>query len=294
MPEDPHDAPKRNRSDHVLPQGYLDGFTSPSKQEQVCVFDRQQQRWFDTGTPGVGAITGFYDYPQGSEPDQTADQAFAGLETRFPVVRRQLVESGFSGWVRRLDFLLAFAQMLRARSQLFREQHLTHARRLTIFKIEEVLQREPSKTEPGKFDMTLKVRPYTSENETERETLLRNKTITDMRTEIAKGPAWLSELHWCLRFTGNLTDPVITADNPVVVDGRVPTLEEALRDPETLVFFPISWQACLIGSTAKFDKETDAFDPSDLRRLRALYLKSARRFVFSPARLNFREAGQWT
>ncbi len=292
MPEDPQGTTKRNRSDHVRPQGYLDGFTNPSNQGQVCVLDRQQQRWFDTGTAGVGAIKGFYDYPQGSEPDQTADQAFAGLEAKFPVVRRELVASGFSGWVKQLDFLLAFAQMLRARSEMFREQDLAHARQLTYLKIEEVLQREPSKTKPGTFDTTLKVGPYVSENETERETLFRNKTITDMRTEIAKGPAWLPELHWCLRFTENLTDPVITADNPIVVDGRAPTLQGALRDPETLVFFPISWQACLIGSPARFDKETDAFHPSDLRRLRALYLKSARRFVFSPARLDFHEAGQ--
>jgi hypothetical protein len=293
MPEDPHDTAERNRLDHVLPQGFLGGFTNPSNQGQVCVFDRQRQQWFDTGTAGVAAIRGFYDYPQGSEPDQTADRAFAGLEAKFPVVRRELVASGFSGWVKQLDFLLAFAQMLRTRSELFREQHLAHSRELTILKVEEVLQREPSKTNPGTFDTTLKVRPYASENETQGETLLRNKAITDMRTEIARGPAWLSELHWCLRFTGNLTDPVITADNPVVIEGRAPTMEEALRDAETLVLFAISWQACLIGSPARFDKETDAFHPADLRRLRALYLKSALRFVFSPVRLDFHEAGQW-
>jgi hypothetical protein len=294
MSEHPQNRGRRNRSDHVLSQGYLDGFTNPSNQGKVCVFDRQRQRWFDTGTAGVAAIKGFYDYPQGSEPDQTADRAFAGLEAKFPGVRRELVASGFSGWVKQIDFLLAFAQMLRTRSELFREQHLAHSRGLTILKVEEVLQKEPSKTKPGTFDTTLKVGPYAAENETERETLLRNKTITDMRTEIAKGPAWLSDLHWCLRFTGNPTDPVITADNSIVVDGRVSTLEEALRDPETLVFFPISWQACLVGSTAKFDKETDAFHPRDLKRLRAIYLESARRFVFSPARLVFHEPAQWT
>lgn len=59
MPEDAQGTAKRNRSDHVLPQGYLDGFSNRSNQEQVCVFDRQQQRWFDTGTAGVGAVRGF-------------------------------------------------------------------------------------------------------------------------------------------------------------------------------------------------------------------------------------------
>lgn len=61
MRENPQDKTKSNRLDHVLPQGYLDGFTNPSSQGQVCVFDRQQHRWFNTGTARVGAIRGFYD-----------------------------------------------------------------------------------------------------------------------------------------------------------------------------------------------------------------------------------------
>ncbi len=107
MPEDAQGTAKRNRSDHVLPEGYLDGFSDRSNQGQVCVFDRQQQRWFDTGTARVGAIRRFYDHPQGSEPDETADPAFAGLEAKFPVVTRELVSSDFSGWVKQRDLLLS-------------------------------------------------------------------------------------------------------------------------------------------------------------------------------------------
>jgi len=279
---------QRNRLDHVLPQGYLGGFTDPFKQGQLSVFDCERQQWFDTGTAGVCAIRGFYDYPHGSDPDQTADEAFAEIEAKFPAVRRELVSSGFSGWESQLGFLLTFAQMLRARSQLFREQDLAQARELTMFRVEEVLQR-PSKAKAGAFETGLRVAPSVPGNETEREVLLRNKTITDMRTEIAKGPAWLSELHWCLRLTGDHADPVITSDTAIVSEGRASTMEEARRDGGTLVFFPVSWQACLVGSPSKFDKTTDAFHPPDLRRLHALYLKSARRFVFSPARLEFLE-----
>ena len=220
-------AANRNRLDHLLPQGYLEGFTGPSTDAPLCVFDRQGERWFETGTARVGAIKGFYDYSERSDPDQTADQAFARLEAQFPPVRRDLVENSFSNWRVHLDFLLHFAQMLR------------------------------------------------------------NKAITDMRTEIAKGAAWLSERHWCLRFDVNPTDPVITTDHPVVVDGRSSTLEEALPDPNTLVFFPVCWQACLIGSMARFDKETDAFHLDDLMRLRGIQLKLAQRFVFSPSRVAF-------
>jgi hypothetical protein len=292
MHESPENTIDRNRLDHVLPQGYLSGFTNPSHQGQISVFDCQKQGWFDTGTAGVAAIRAFYDYPPSSKPDQTADQAFSCLESKFPSVRGELVANGFSGWVKQLDFLLAFAQMLRTRSELFREEHTAHARQPPVFRVEEVLEVEPSKIRPGTFDTTLKYRPYPWKDETEHETLLRNKAITDMRTEIARGPGWFSELHWCLRLAGNPTDPVVTADNPIVVDGSAPTLQEALRQPETLIFFPMCWQACLVGSPGKFEKETDAFDPGDLGRLHALYLKSARRFVFSPARVDFGQARQ--
>jgi hypothetical protein len=248
----------RNRLDHVLPQGYLEGFTSPSQEGQVWVFDRQEQRWFDTGTRGIGAIRGFYDYPPGSQPDQTADQAFTQLEAQFPAVRRELVENGFSNWRAHLDFLLRFAQMLRARSELFRYEHVAHTRRVTMLD----------------------------------ETRLQNKAITDMRTEIGRGATWLSEFYWCLRLTASPTDPVITADNPVVVDGIVPTLEQALRDAHTVVSFPICWQACLVGRKAEFDKQSDAFHPGELNRLRSIYLQEASRFVFSPSQIAFSGAVQ--
>ncbi len=140
------DTTERNRLDHVLPQGYLGGFASPSNQGLVWVFDRKLPRWFDTGTAAVGAIRGFYDYPPGSEPDQTADQAFARLETKFPVVRSELVASGFSSWVKELDFLLAFAQMLRTRSELFREEHMAMRGNSPSCKSTRSWQRSPARS----------------------------------------------------------------------------------------------------------------------------------------------------
>ena len=276
----------RNRLDHVLPQGYLEGFISPSAQGQLCVFDRQEKRWFASGTAGVGAIKGFYDYTEGSEPDQTADQAFAELEAKFPAVRRALVASDFSDWTKQFEFLLAFAQMLRARSSLFREQSLAQGRQLTVLRIEEIVPPEPSKTEPGKFVTPIKYAPYVPADATAHEALLRNKAITDMRTEIAKRAAWMFEMHWSLRLTQNPGDPFVTGDTPVVMEGRTTAQEEALRDRETLIFFPICWQACLVGSPAKFDRETDILSPSDLKKLRNLYSKSAVRFIFSPTQVD--------
>jgi hypothetical protein len=183
---------KRTRLDHLLPQGYLEGFTSPSTPGQLSVFDRQNQRWFESGTAGVAAIRSFYDYPEGTEPDQNADDAFANLETRFPAVRRDLVANGFSDWREHLEILLAFAQMLRVRSELFRDQNVANARQKPLMRIKEILPAEPSNTEPGAFVTPIRVEQYRPGSEKEHELLLRNKAITDMRAEIAKGPTWMS------------------------------------------------------------------------------------------------------
>jgi hypothetical protein len=63
----------RNRKDHILPQGYLDGYPS---QRPVAVFHIKEQRWFPKKPDGVGYKPGFYDYSDGVKHDQTADQAF--------------------------------------------------------------------------------------------------------------------------------------------------------------------------------------------------------------------------
>jgi hypothetical protein len=108
----------RGRLDHLLPQGYLDGFTDPANPGQLCVYDVRRRRWFESGSARVAAIRGFYDYSPGSAPDETADQAFKTFEERFPNVRRELIAENFTGWKSRLEFLLEYAQMLRARSEL--------------------------------------------------------------------------------------------------------------------------------------------------------------------------------
>ena len=132
--------PLRGRLDHLLPQGYLNGFTDPSTPGQLSVYDIRNQRWFESGTARVAAIKGFYDYSHGSDPDKTADEAFKEFEEKFPNIVRELVGKGFSSWQEHLDFLLGYAQMLRARTELFREQELAQARQATILRVKEVFQ----------------------------------------------------------------------------------------------------------------------------------------------------------
>ena len=77
--------PERNRKDHILPQGYLDGFTGSNGLLQV--FHIKDRRWFQESTADVAWERGFYDYSSDANPDQTADEAFREYEGRFPALR---------------------------------------------------------------------------------------------------------------------------------------------------------------------------------------------------------------
>jgi hypothetical protein len=152
----------------------------------------------------------------------------------------------------------------------------------------ETIEQIPSKTRPGEFDTRIKYEHLQDDNG-ERELFLRNKAITDMRAEIAKGPDWMGEIHWCLRLTHDPSNPVITGDNAVLSEGSAPSIEDAVIDPETLFFFPVCWQACLIGSRCKFDNDSEAFHAADLIRIRAHYLKPDSHFAYSPTVLRVEE-----
>ena len=132
------------------------------------------------------------------------------------------------------DFLVRYSQMLRARSDLFRQ---------------EVLKQYSD------FEMQGNAR---------RDALFKNMSITKMRTEIGKGAGEFAGWHWHLRSTEDVTKPVITGDNAVALIGSGhPSREEAMKYQDTLFVFPICWQACLIGSRQEFD-ETDIIQPTTL------------------------------
>ena len=283
----PQKAVERNRRDHILPRGYLEGFTNPSKLGQLSVFSIERRNWFEANTSNVAAARGFYDYSEGSSPDATADQAFADFETRFPELRRDLVASHFSAWTKHLDFLVRYSQMLRARSEFFREEVLKQVQTASILRVDEVLETRPSLVTPGAVDIRVKYSQFAPENNPHRDAMFKNMSITKMRTEIAKGAGEFAGWHWCLRFTTDAAAPVITGDNAVALVGSGPlSRETALTHADTIFVFPVCWQACLIGSSRKFDTETEAIHPSLLAELHRLYLNEAGcRFAYSPTRL---------
>jgi hypothetical protein len=271
-------APAINRRDHYIPQGYLRGFIDPSREQlpqPLWYFDKLNGVWSHRSPREVGYRFGFYDYTVAEMGAETADRAFAELERQFPKVRKELVLKGFKNWKDHLDFLLRYVQMMRARSLLFFENEQKDGRNLRALTVEEV----------SADRMSLRVRSMTPEPLPE--SFIKNWTITNMLNEIAKGEAWLTEFNWALRTCDSPALPFVVSELPFMATGPRADLIEALRDPETLLFFPLCWQACLIGSRQCFDVEKGRFGTDDMWRFARMYRDSANLFVISPCRLDF-------
>jgi hypothetical protein len=271
-------APMMNRRDHYIPRGYLRGFIDPAREhlpQPLWYFDKPNGVWSPRSPREVGYRHGFYDYTVAQMGVETADMAFAELERTFPKVRKELVRKSFKNWKDYLDFLLRYIQMMRARSLLFFENQQRDGRNLRAFRVEEV----------SADRMSVRVASMTPEPLPE--PFIKNWTITNMRSEIAKGPAWLTELNWALRTCESPALPFVVSELPFLGVGPRADVAEALREPETLLFFPICWQACLIGSRQYFDIESDKFGAEDMQRFARMYRESANLFVISPSRVDF-------
>ena len=119
----------------------------------------------------------------------------------------------------------------------------------------------------------------------------RNRTITAMREEIKKGPDWMDNFHWCLRYTRSVADPFVTGTQPIVVEGRypdsndAPILEDALKDHNTIIWFPLCWQACLVGAVDRFDEGTAEAPPSLISHVRGMFRRPPKGYVVSPCKI---------
>jgi hypothetical protein len=267
-----------DRRDHYIPQGYLKGFIDPQRTglaQPLWYFEKPNAVWSQRSPREVGYRYGFYDYTVTEMGIETADMAFAELENRFPKIRKELVRKEFKPWKDHLDFLLRYIQMMRARSLLFFENQQKEGRNLRAWVVEEV----------SADRMSVRVRSMTPEPLPE--SFIKNWTITNMRNEIAKGPAWLTEFNWALRYCDSPSDPFVATEQPLFSEGPQENLADAIRDPETLLFFPLCWQACLIGSRQFFHRETDRFGDQDMRRFARVSGGRAELFVISPSRLEF-------
>jgi hypothetical protein len=265
----------KDRRDHYLPQAYLRGFIDPARshlQKPLWCFHPQTNQWRERSPKQIGYIDGFYDYAIDNTSAEHPDITFKKLENDFPAVRSRIIKD-FRVWTDHKKFLLSYMQMIRARSPLFFDEWREQAKSIRVAKIVEV----------GADGRSLRVDSLQGRPLTGPET--KNWTIAKMREEISKGPDWMAEFHWALRYAESASNPFIAAEQPLLFEGRTADRASALKDPETLIYFPICWQACLFGSLRIFDIETGLFDPTDMERARRAYIQTGRRFLISPSKL---------
>lgn len=217
----------------------------------------------------------YYDYADGTDYSVVThpDSIFARLEREFPIRRNEMMAAQFVSWEQHKNFLLEFMQMMRARSPLAMQQQEAAARQMRGATITSVAPDGRSVTVDS-----LELRPLPEHG-------VRNFTISRMLQDVGSGISWMGNMDWCLRYTSDESDPFCTTDQALVVMGTLPEQvidNELLAHPETVVIFPLCWQACLFGSPLKFDKPYDQAHPQQLLSLRAEQKRLAHRFVIAP------------
>jgi len=277
MPQSQQAKRLRGRKDHWLPQGYLKGFIAPSRsrnQKPLSCFYRHQQRWKSVSPKEIAFGKGYYDYADGTDYSVVThpDSVFARLEREFPIRRNEMMATHFASWEQHKEFLLEFMQMMRARSPLAMQQQEAAARQMRGATVSAVASDSRSVIVDS-----LELRPLPENG-------IRNFTISRMLEDVGSGITWMGNMDWCLRYSLDESDPFCTTDQALVMMGTVPDAKmdiEILAHPETIVIFPLCWQACLFGSPLKFDKAYDQAHPQQLISLRADQKRLANRFVIA-------------
>lgn len=273
---------RKKRKDHYIPQGYLRGFIDPARKKHPRPLWRLEiptNTWSPRSPKEVGHRRGFYDYVGVGTilETETADSAFLRLENDYPLICREIVSSSFANWNEHLEFLLGFMQMMRARSTLFRAQRVAEGKTLLAYEIEEVYE------EVYQDRNAVKLKSMTPSPVSP--AFIKNRAITEMRDEIQKGAAWLNEFDWALRYTEEVTDPFIISEVPFIIEGPPGGVKYAFEHPDSLLMFPLCWQACLFGSRKRFDNQTQKFGAEDMQTMRRKYRAAAGMFILSPLKL---------
>jgi hypothetical protein len=234
--------PPKGRRDHIVPQGFLRGFLAPSqhpKLGRLQVYELPTGPWQERTTEEVCYKVGFYDYSDPTSADATADEAFHDLENKITPIREGIREAKYLNWERHRDDLVAFFQMLRARSVLFRAQVSAEQKSAgSYLQIKEWISGTTFRYEERKWADTPNFKD-----------LLKNKSITDARSQIAKGSGDWAALSWTLGVT-DIGMPFVTSDVPVVMSGRGPDWKRELDQGTFWIGVPFGWDVCLIGTPA--------------------------------------------
>lgn len=271
------------RKDHWLPQCYMQGFIGPSRKEEprpLFCFEKETQRWRSVSTREIGQGEGFYDYAEGTDYDAVThpDSVFGRLEKQWRSKRELMEREKFASWAKHKDFLIEFMHMLRARSPMAMEQQRTVA---GSYKVAQITNIFPHPTNPSLTGIKVDtMTPYPMPAPA-----VRNTVIGQMLADVQSGSSWAKDMDWCLRYADEENNPYTATDQAVIVQGTLvapAVTPEVLAHPDTIVIFPLCWQACLFGSPLKFEVSYDRAHPQQPLSIREEQKQRCDRFVISP------------
>ena len=271
------------RKDHWLPQCYMQGFIGPSRKDEprpLYCFEKETQQWRAVSTKEIGQGEGFYDYAEGTDYDAVThpDSVFGRLEKQWRSKRELMGRDKFASWARHKDLLIEFMHMLRARSPMAMEEQRTVVSSYRVATITEIF---PHPTDPNLTGVKVDtMTPYPMPAPA-----VRNTVIGQMLADVQASVLWPKNMDWCLRYTEDENNPYAATDQAVIVQGTLPAqavTPEVLAHPDTLVIFPLCWEACLFGTPLKFDVSYDRADPQQPLSIRTEQKQRFDRFVISP------------
>ena len=107
-------------------------------------------------------------------------------------------------------------------------------------------------------------------------------TLSKMRAEFKLGIDWMKDFHWTLRTTDDPVSPFITAEQPLFLGTSENVIVDAIRRHDTYIYFPLCWQACLVGNRVPWLSELQPIAQDKLRVFRHMVSAQAKKFVVSP------------
>lgn len=259
-----------------MPQGYLRGFIDPARKKNdrpLWCLNKLRNQWERKSPKQIGHVIGMYDFADDAIEAEHADVTFKRMEDEFPVLREALLARNFFRWQEHLGFLLPYMQMIRVRSPQFFVEQGQELAEATVARITSVDHSENKITYDNPRRLT--------------DDEVHDFTLTKMREEFNKGSAWMANFYWQIRTTFDPNNPVTASEAPLFVKGTQTQTERAmtmdlLTDPESEVWFPLCWQAALVGRARSFESDLEPFEQASLNELRHIVAEMSPQYVISP------------
>jgi len=269
--------PQRGRKDHYLPQGYLRGFIAPGRESlhrPLWCMRPHTGKWDYKSPAQIGYEVGFYDFANDALDAEHADTTFREMENQFPILRALLVTKRFEGWRLHQDFLCRYMQMIRTRSPLYFQQK----------KIE--LSTQPIWTVANVDESGTKLTLENMEGRLMTPTKIYDHTLSKMRDEFKQGVGWMNEFYWTMRITDDPRNPFVAGEQPLFIASDENLHTDVMQHPATHIFFPLCWQACLVGNRIPWSNDMQSIASDKLRVIRRIIRQKAEKFVVSPLPIN--------